>query len=146
MKAMRRTITLLMFAMGLATASLMGQSSKYPPLSEYLMEPDAEISLAKSAAPEKISEHATIKVLTATGYKVVSEGDNGFVCIVMRAWSAPTFNPVKDRELVYYSADMLRSGCQQDGFALPGVAHEAWVGGQRPRHYYERGGGGLFAG
>lgn len=100
---MRRTITLLVFAMGLGTAWLMGQSSKYPPLSEYMMEPDAEISLAKSAAPEKISEHATIKVLTATGYKVASEGDNGFVCMVMRAWSAPTFTPVKDRELVYYS-------------------------------------------
>ncbi len=100
---MRRTITLLVFAMGLGTASLMGQSSKYPPLSEYMMEPDAEIVLAKSAAPEKISEHATVKVLTATGYKVVSEGNNGFVCIVMRGWSAPTFTPVKDRELVYYS-------------------------------------------
>jgi hypothetical protein len=100
---MRRTITLLVFAVGLGTASLRGQNAKYPPLSEYMMEPDAEISLAKSAAPEKISEHATIKVLTATGYKVVSEGNNGFVCIVMRGWSAPMFTPVKDRELVYYS-------------------------------------------
>jgi hypothetical protein len=103
MKAMRRMITLLVFAMGLETTSLMGQNSKYPPLSEYMMERDAEISLAKSAAPEKISEHATIKVLTATGYKVVSEGDNGFVCLVMRGWSSPMFTPAKDRELVYDS-------------------------------------------
>ncbi len=99
---MRRTITLLVLAMGLGAVAL-GQSSKYPPLSEYMMEPEAETLLAKSAAPEKISGHATIKVLTATGYKVVSEGDNGFVCIVMRGWSAPMFTPVKDRELVYDS-------------------------------------------
>ena len=75
--------------------------ARYPPLGEYLMPPEAEIALARSAAPATISDHATIKVLTDTGFAVVSEGDNGFVCLVMRGWSAPTYTPAQFRDLVY---------------------------------------------
>jgi hypothetical protein len=32
-------------------------------------------------------------VLTTSGFQVVREGDNGFVCLVMRGWAAPTFTP-----------------------------------------------------
>jgi hypothetical protein len=80
------------------------ENSKYPPLGEYLMPRDAEVALARSAAPLHISERATIKVLTASGYEVVREGDNGFVCMVMRGWTAPTYTPVALRELVYDAA------------------------------------------
>jgi len=59
--------------------------------------------LARSAAPENVSAHATVKVLTAAGYKVATQGDNGFVCIVMRGWGAPTFTPAPFRALVYYA-------------------------------------------
>lgn len=76
-------------------------TENYPPLSEYLMPQDAEIALAKSAAPENISGKATIKVLTASGFQVVHEGDNGFVCMVMRGSSAPTYAPAQLRNLVY---------------------------------------------
>ena len=51
-------------------AAVRGQSAKYPPLSEYMMARDAEIALAKSAAPDNISGHATIKVLTASGVRL----------------------------------------------------------------------------
>src|SRR5262249_5720682 len=74
---------------------------QYPPLSEYLMPRDAEIALARSAAPPNVSGRATIKLLTESGYQVVSEGDNGFVCMVMRGWSAPTYTPAQFRDLVY---------------------------------------------
>ena len=77
------------------------QSPKYPPLSEYMMSPDAEVALAKSAAPDGVSDHATVMVLTTAGYKVSTRGDNGFVCMVMRGWSAPTFTPESNRNLVY---------------------------------------------
>lgn len=77
------------------------QEMKYPPVGEYLMPQDAEIALAKSAAPDNISGKATIKVLTATGFKVVHEGDNGFVCLVMRGFGAPTYTPTELRNLVY---------------------------------------------
>jgi hypothetical protein len=76
-------------------------AAQYPPLTDYLMPRDAEIALAKSAAPANISGRATVKVLTASGYQVASEGDNGFVCMVMRGWSAPTYTPAQFRDFVY---------------------------------------------
>jgi hypothetical protein len=76
-------------------------AAQYPPLSEYLMSRDAEVALASSAAPPNISGRATIKVLTEAGYQVAREGNNGFVCIVMRGWAAPTYTPAQFRDLVY---------------------------------------------
>ena len=71
-----------------------GQSpqSVYPkaaPLSEYLIKDrDAEIVLARSAAPSAISGEATILVLGLHGYVPAVKGKNGFVCMVDRSWSA----------------------------------------------------------
>jgi len=76
------------------------QGPKYPPLSEYIMPPGAEMALARSAAPANISDRATIKVLTTSGYQVARDGDN-VVCMVMRAWAAPTYTPAQLRNLVY---------------------------------------------
>jgi hypothetical protein len=92
-------VSLLAAAAGSATAK--AQAPKYPPLKDYLMPPDAEVELAKSAAPANVSSRATIQVLTASGYKAVRDGDNGFVCLVMRGWSAPTYTPAAFRDLVY---------------------------------------------
>jgi len=72
-------------------ALVRGQSAKYPPLSEYMMTPEAEMALARSAAPENVSAHATVKILTASGFKVAAQGDNGFVCIVMRGWGPDVY-------------------------------------------------------
>src|SRR5437899_11650368 len=77
------------------------QGPKYPPLSEYMMAPEAEVALAKSAAPEKISAHATVKILTTSGYKVAAQGNNGFVCIVMRGWAAAFTTTARERDLAY---------------------------------------------
>jgi hypothetical protein len=88
---------LLVFTAGNA----MAQSQKYPPLDAYMMPRDAEIALARSAAPPSVSDRATIKVLTPSGFQVVHEGDNGFVCMVMRGWSAPTYTPAPLRNLAY---------------------------------------------
>lgn len=86
----------------LATMPAVTQAeSQYPPLDEYLIPQDEEIALAKSAAPSNISDRATIKVLTESGFEVVSEGDNGFVCLVMRGWAAPTYTPAQFLGLVY---------------------------------------------
>lgn len=94
---------LVLLFVGMQAAPVRGQSAKYPPLSEYMMTPEAEVALARSAAPENVSAHATVKILTASGYKVAAQGDNGFVCIVMRGWGAPTFTPAQLRDLVYYA-------------------------------------------
>jgi hypothetical protein len=85
-------------------APLRAQEHKYPPIGEYLMAADAETALAKSAAPPNVSDGATIKLLASSGYKVAHEGTNGFVCIVMRGFAAPTYTPPQLRDLVYDSA------------------------------------------
>lgn len=77
------------------------EGTRYPPLSEYLMPEAQEIALARSAAPAAISDRATINILTESGYDVAAEGDNGFACMVMRGWTAPTYTPTELRELVY---------------------------------------------
>jgi len=67
------------------------QSDPYPkmaPVDQYLMEKNAEIQLARSAAPDSISRDATILVLGRQGYETAVEGKNGFVCIVERSWMA----------------------------------------------------------
>ena len=43
---------LVVLFVSMQAASVHGQSSKYPPLSEYMMTPEAEMALARSAAPE----------------------------------------------------------------------------------------------
>lgn len=89
-------------ALALASLRLSAQEMKYPPLSAYMMQREAEIALAKSAAPASISDHATIKVFTSTGYDVARESDNGFVCFVMRGFTgAPTFTPAPVRMISY---------------------------------------------
>src|SRR5438552_7556085 len=67
--------------------------ASYPsmaPVDQYLMpDRDAEIALARSAAPEAISRDATILVLGRHGYETAVKGKNGFVCVVERGWMGP---------------------------------------------------------
>ena len=63
--------------------------STMAPLEQYLMDRDAEIALARSAAPESISRDAQILVLGRRGYETAVDGRNGFVCVVERAWMSP---------------------------------------------------------
>ena len=63
--------------------------STMAPLEQYLMDRAAEIALARSAAPESISRDAKILVLGRHGYETAVEGNNGFVCVVERAWMSP---------------------------------------------------------
>jgi hypothetical protein len=64
------------------------------PMEQYLM-PDrnAEIALARSAAPDSISRDAEILVLGRHGYETAINGKNGFVCLVERSWMAPFDDP-----------------------------------------------------
>jgi hypothetical protein len=66
---------------------------KMAPLEAYLSERDAEISLARSAAPDSISHDAEVWVLGRHGYEVAVKGTNGFVCAVERSWTAGPDDP-----------------------------------------------------
>jgi hypothetical protein len=63
------------------------------PLEQYLMDRNAEIALARSAAPDAISHDASVIVLTRHGYETAVQGKNGWVCIVERGWMAMFDNP-----------------------------------------------------
>jgi hypothetical protein len=65
------------------------------PLDQYLMaDRDAEVALARSAAPESISRDAEVMVLGRHGYETAVKGKNGFVCMVERSWTAGIEDPV----------------------------------------------------
>ncbi len=81
-----------------ATLQAQAQESKSPypsmaPLDQYLTERNAEIALARSAAPPSISQDAEVMVLGPHGYETAAKGKNGFVCIVERSWTAGIDDP-----------------------------------------------------
>ena len=81
----------LVIAIGGGISNAVAQTDKYPRMAaigQYLMEKNAEIQLARSAAPDSISRDATILVLGQQGYETAVEGKNGFVCMVDRGWMA----------------------------------------------------------
>jgi hypothetical protein len=90
-------LILLLLSGAVSNASAQEHTVAYPnmaPLSQYLMpNRDAEIALARSAAPEAISKDAGIAVLGSHGYVTAVEGKNGFVCVVERAWMSPFDDP-----------------------------------------------------
>jgi len=72
-------------------------NTQYPsvaPLDEYMMaDRNAEIALARSAAPTSISSDATVLVFEKSGYQTAVEGKNGFTCLVERSWMNPFESP-----------------------------------------------------
>jgi hypothetical protein len=92
-------------------------NSPYPsmgPLDQYLMtDRNAEIALARTAAPKSISADASVMVLGRQGYETAVKGKNGFVCVVERAWMSPFshsefWNP-KNRSPICYNPAAARS-------------------------------------
>jgi len=84
----------------LLTAACLAQAqdakTPYPsiaPLEQYLMERNAEIALARSAAAQPITADADVMVLGKHGYETVVRGKNGFVCMVQRSWAAGFDDP-----------------------------------------------------
>jgi hypothetical protein len=102
MKRYQRASFLLLLT--LVSAAMKAQEKKYPRLDKYLMPQADEVALAKSAAPQNISDHATIRVFTTSGYQTVHEGGT-----VLCAWSCaglpePTFTPIQVRTFITYDA------------------------------------------
>lgn len=99
---MRNTLTIFVFVF-VALAVLPGgiqparaQADPYAamaPLDQYLMPRDAEIALARTAAPASVSGDATVMVLGPQGYTTAVQGKNGFLCYVERSWAKTTDAP-----------------------------------------------------
>jgi hypothetical protein len=94
---MKHVLLSLVIVLTLIPAAGAGDRT-YAPFSEYEMTRESEIALARSAAPDTISAGATVKVLTRGGFEVAVQGDNGFLCLVMRSWSA-----APDPDATYYA-------------------------------------------
>ena len=98
-------------------AQALDAKTSYPamaPLKQYLMtDRAAEITLARTAAPESISRDATVVILGSHGYETAVEGKNGFVCIVERAWMNPFDSPEfwnpKNRSPICYNPAAART-------------------------------------
>jgi hypothetical protein len=85
----------ILVALGLVSFTLpveaQGAAAPYAvgaPLSEYMMARDAEVGMARSAAPVGISGGAEVLVLGKDGYETAAKGGNGFVCLVERSFAA----------------------------------------------------------
>ena len=64
------------------------------PLDEYLIaDRNAEIALARSAAPASVADGATVMVMGRQGYTIAVPGTNGFLCYVERSWARSTDDP-----------------------------------------------------
>ena len=121
---------------GALTARAQDRTASYrsmAPVEQYLM-PDrnAEIALARSAAPASIAGNATVMVLGRHGYTTAVEGKNGFVCVVERGWMSPfnapqfwnpkmrgpiCFNPPAARSILPLTlkrTDLVLSGLSKD--------------------------------
>ncbi len=102
-----------------ATHQARAQDAKAPypsmaPLEQYLIsDRNAEIALARSAAPEPLSRDAEVLVLGGHGYETGVKGKNGFVCMVERSWTAgiddPNFWNPKLRAPICFNPAAVRS-------------------------------------
>ena len=101
----------------IASRPVAAQDAKQPypnmvPIEQYQMDRDAEIALARSAAPDSISRDAEVLVLGRHGFETAVKGKNGFVCIVERSWTSapdPDFWNPKVRTPICYNAPATHS-------------------------------------
>ena len=103
MRKMQGKFVVLAFLAGLVglgaarAAQAKAEKTAYPamaPLEDYLMaDENAEIALARSAAPAGISDKADVMVLKRDGYITAAKGKNGFVCLVERGWATQSDAP-----------------------------------------------------
>jgi hypothetical protein len=111
-------VTLALAIVALPVGARASAATAMAPLSQYLMDRQAEIELARSAAPASISGHAAVLVLTPHGYETAAAGTNGFTCVVERSWTksfddvqfwnakvrAPVcYNPAASRSVLPYT-------------------------------------------
>lgn len=95
-----------------------GTYPRMAPLAQYLMDRNAEIALARSAAPPSISKDARVLVLTQRGFVTAVNGSNGFTCLVERDWMSgfddPQFWNPKGRNAICFNPPASRTVLRYD--------------------------------
>lgn len=84
-------IVLALLSLGTSVRAQTPNASPYPsmaPLAQYMMDRNAEVILARSAAQKSISDDAEVLVLSRTGFDAAVKGTNGWTCLVQRSWNA----------------------------------------------------------
>jgi hypothetical protein len=87
----RQASVVVLVAASAGRARAEAPPAAYPdraPIEQYRMaSQEAEIALARSAAPPSISADAEVLVLGKAGYETAVKGKNGFVCLVVKSWA-----------------------------------------------------------
>lgn len=98
-----------------------------------LLPRDAEIALARSAAPKEVSADAEIYVLTEHGYDVAVRGANGNACLVSRSWpeslEPQCFDPEAVRTVM--QTELRRGALLQSGASMDAINREIEDGLER---------------
>ena len=126
-------LTIAAFRIEAQHAQAQDIGTRYPtmaPIAHYRMDRDAEIALARTAAPASISRDAEILVMGERNFAVAVPGKNGFVCVVGRAFAGPLNNPEfwspRNRSPMCFNPPAARSllpyAMKQAGMALAGAS------------------------
>jgi hypothetical protein len=130
---MLRNVVLVAVLGGAWPIQAQDTKSPYPtmaPIEQYRMDRDAEIALARTAAPASISRDAEILVLGQKNFETAVKGKNGFLCVVGRAFAGPLNNPEfwnpKNRSPICWNPPAARSlwpyAVKEAGMALAGAS------------------------
>jgi hypothetical protein len=130
---MLRNVVLVAVVGGAWPMQAQDAKSPYPtmaPIEQYRMDRDAEIALARTAAPASISRDAEILVLGQKNFETAVKGKNGYLCVVGRAFAGPLNNPEfwnpKNRSPICWNPPAARSlwpyAVKETGMALAGAS------------------------
>jgi hypothetical protein len=130
---MLRNVVLVAVVGGAWPMQAQDTKSPYPtmaPIEQYRMDRDAEIALARTAAPASISRDAEILVLGQKNFETAVKGTNGYLCVVGRAFAGPLNNPEfwnpKNRSPICWNPPAARSlwpyAVKETGMALAGAS------------------------
>jgi hypothetical protein len=139
LRALAVSLMLSAASQGYAQESKATYAAKAPTPQYLMSDQQAEIALARSAAPAAVSGDATILVLQDRGYATAVQGKNGFVCLVERSWMGPVDSPEfwnpKMRGPVCFNPPAVRSVLpityKRTELALSGLSRTQLIAGMR---------------
>lgn len=127
-----RALTIVLVLGCIASLARRAGAQPLPDLAPYLVtDRAAEVALARTAAPRRISDSATVLVLARTGFVEAVHGANGFTCLVFRSFSGSVNDPDFMKDPGFWNAHVRSPICFNPPAArtvLPAMlAHVEWL-------------------